>query len=70
MELERIYESQEGQEIYRRRKMRVEHPFGHIKRNLGVGAFLLRGLEGVNAENQYVRNLLQHSQNDKHSGRS
>ena len=30
--------------------MRVEHPFGHIKRNLGVGAFLLRGLEGVNAE--------------------
>ena len=50
MELERIYESQEGQEIYRRRKMRVEHPFGHIKRNLGVGAFLLRGLEGVNAE--------------------
>ena len=50
MELERIYESQEGQEIYRRRKMRVEHPFGHIKRNLGAGAFLLRGLEGANAE--------------------
>jgi transposase len=48
--LERIYESPEGQEIYRRRKMRVEHPFGHIKRNLGAGAFLLRGLEGVNAE--------------------
>lgn len=49
-ELEEIYESNEGQELYKRRKMRVEHPFGHIKRNLGAGAFLLRGLEGVNAE--------------------
>lgn len=49
-ELEKIYESNEGQQIYRRRKLRVEHPFGHIKRNLGAGAFLLRGLEGVNAE--------------------
>lgn len=44
------YQSEEAQQVYRRRKMRVEHPFGHIKRNLGVSAFLLRGLEGVNAE--------------------
>ena len=30
--------------------MRAEHPFGHIKRNLGAGHFLMRGLEGVRAE--------------------
>jgi len=48
--LEKAYESEKGQEIYAKRKMRVEHPFGHIKRNLGAGAFLLRGLAGVNAE--------------------
>jgi transposase len=48
--LEEIYESEEGQKIYEKRKMQVEHPFGHIKRNLGAGAFLLRGLEGVKAE--------------------
>ena len=36
--------------IYQRRKEKVEHPFGHIKSNLGVQAFLLRGLKGVRAE--------------------
>jgi transposase len=40
----------EGQAIYARRKSRVEHPFGHIKRNLGVQAFLLRKFAGVRAE--------------------
>ena len=49
-ELEKLYESTVGQEIYAKRKMKVELPFGHIKRNLGAGTFLLRGLEGVNAE--------------------
>lgn len=48
--LEQIYNSDFGQEIYAKRKMIIEHPFGHIKHNLGVGAFLLRGLEGVKAE--------------------
>lgn len=48
--LAKLYESKKGQQIYEVRKMKVEHPFGHIKRNLGAGAFLLRGLEGVNAE--------------------
>lgn len=48
--LEKYYESEEGQKIYAKRKMRVEHPFGHMKYNLGVGSFLLRGFEGVNAE--------------------
>jgi len=49
-ELEKLYKSKVGQEIYAKRKMKVELPFGHIKRNLGAGTFLLRGLEGVNAE--------------------
>lgn len=44
------YESSAGQAIYARRQCKVEHPFGHIKRNLGVQAFLLRGLSGVRAE--------------------
>ena len=48
--LEKIYESKEGQLLYARRKMLVEHPFGHIKNNLGARSFLLRGIEGVNAE--------------------
>lgn len=37
-------------DIYKLRKEKVEHQFGHIKRNLNGGYFLLRGLEGVNAE--------------------
>lgn len=28
----------------------AEHPFGHLRRNLGVQSFLLRGIEGVRAE--------------------
>ena len=48
--LERYYEQPESQEIYTRRKARVEHPFGHIKRNLGITNFLLRGRESAQAE--------------------
>ena len=40
----------ENQEIYKLRKQKVELPFGHIKHNLGVSGFLLRGLAGVKAE--------------------
>jgi len=36
--------------LLKKRKMRVEHPFGHIKHNLGMRSFLLRGLIGVKAE--------------------
>jgi hypothetical protein len=36
--------------LLRRRKMRAEHPFGHIKHNLGLRIFNLRGLRGVGAE--------------------
>jgi len=51
---------QENRHIYQKRKEKVEHPpsprlrrtspFGHIKANWGVQAFLLRGLKGVRAE--------------------
>ncbi|AQT68886.1 Transposase DDE domain protein [Anaerohalosphaera lusitana] len=48
--LEARYEQPRAQEVYKRRKQKVELPFGHIKRNLKVDSFLLRGLEGVRAE--------------------
>jgi len=44
------YEEFGSQEIYKRRKARVELPFGHIKRNLKTDGFLMRGRNGVNAE--------------------
>jgi len=49
-EFERHYALPESQEIYKLRKEKVELPFGHIKHNLGVSGFLLRGLDGVKAE--------------------
>ena len=48
--LETQYLKDENQEIYKLRKSKVELQFGHIKRNLGAGYFLLRGLEKVKAE--------------------
>jgi hypothetical protein len=48
--LEVQYQEAASQEVYARRKARVEHPFGHIKRNLKTDAFLMRGREGVGAE--------------------
>jgi transposase len=48
--LEQQYEQPDSQEIYKLRKQKVELPFGHIKHNLKVGGFLLRGLDGVKAE--------------------
>jgi transposase len=50
LKLEAQYEEQSSQEIYARRKAKVEHPFGHIKRNLKTNAFLMRGQDGVQAE--------------------
>jgi len=44
------YAEADSQQIYGRRKQRVEHPFGHIKYNLKPNGFLLRGLAGVKAE--------------------
>ena len=48
--LEKQYEQPESQKIYNLRKQKVELPFGHIKHNLKVDGFLLRGLDGVKAE--------------------
>jgi len=48
--LEAQYEEPESQAIYKLRQQKAELPFGHIKRNLKVDAFLLRGLDGVKAE--------------------
>ncbi len=44
------YEQPESQAIYKLRKEKAELPFGHIKRNLKVDAFLLRGRDGTKAE--------------------
>lgn len=48
--LEEQYRESTSQAVYRKRKEKAELPFGHIKRNLGVQAFLLRGREGAGAE--------------------
>jgi transposase len=50
LRLEAQYLQPESQAIYKLRKQKVELPFGHIKRNLGVKEFLLRGVDGVKAE--------------------
>lgn len=48
--LEAQYKTPEAQAIYKQRQQKVEHPFGHWKRNLKMDAFLLRGKEGAEAE--------------------
>jgi transposase len=48
--LRQQFELPAHREVYRRRKETAELPFGHLKRNLGAGQFLLRGLAGVRAE--------------------
>lgn len=48
--LRQQFEPPASRAVYRRRKQTAELPFGHIKRNLGAGQFLLRGLAGVRAE--------------------
>ena len=50
LRFEEEYLKPESREIYKLRQQKAELPFGHIKRNLGVNAFLLRGLKGVRAE--------------------
>lgn len=48
--LQSQFEQPDSQAIYELRKQKAELPFGHIKRNLNAGYFLLRGLDGVRAE--------------------
>jgi transposase len=47
-------EDPERKALIRKRKELVEHPFGTIKRTLGFGHFLQRGLEAVGAEFQFT----------------
>jgi len=48
--LEAQYEQADSQQTYALRKQKAELPFGHIKRNLKLDGFSLRGLVGVRAE--------------------
>jgi transposase len=48
--LEKLYRRPLAQMLMKRRKLRAEHPFGHLKHNLGMRSFLLRGRGGVRAE--------------------
>lgn len=48
--LESDYMKPQFQAIYSLRKQKVELPFGHIRRNLKVDAFLLRGSDGAKLE--------------------
>jgi len=48
--LRAAYNSPQGQDIYKLRKEKVELTFGHFKRNLGAGQFMLRGKHKVDAE--------------------
>jgi transposase len=47
---EACYQDPKAQEIYKKRKEKVELPFGHIKRNLKFDSFLIRGNDGARAE--------------------
>lgn len=49
-QLNAVYRTPQGQQLYIRRKIRSELPFAQIKHNGGVRRFLLRGSKGVNAE--------------------
>lgn len=49
-QLEQIYKSPQGQDIYAQRKQKAELPFGHFKHNLSVNEFLLKGKKGTQAE--------------------
>ena len=44
--------TRENQQLYKQRKMIVEHPFGTVKRTWGYSYFLTRGLDSVAAENK------------------
>ena len=50
LRFEKQFERKKSQKIYKLRQQKVELPFGHIKRNLGVSSFLIRGKEGAKAE--------------------
>lgn len=54
LHFENEYSRPESQDVYKLRQEKVEHPFGHIKRNLKFDSCLIRGLDGANAETSLV----------------
>ena len=48
--LAQIYDSDTGQQIYRLRKQRAEHPFAHFKHHMNMRQLLLRGTAKASAE--------------------
>ena len=52
--IEQRYEQDESRQIYERRKARVEHPFGYIKKVIGFGQFSMRGRQAAVAEASLV----------------
>jgi transposase len=48
--LEKEYALPQNQAIYKKRQQKAEPVYGHIKNNLGVSSFLLRGQDGARAE--------------------
>lgn len=53
-EIDRRLEQPELRKIYDRRKARVEHPFGYVKKAIGFVQFSLRGRLGAQAEASLV----------------
>lgn len=49
-QLATLYESDQGQALYSRRKEVAELPFGHLKKNLGFTQFMMRGRAAASAE--------------------
>lgn len=50
LKFEARYKLPESQAVYKLRKQKSEHSFGHIKRNLKFDGFLMRGRDGANTE--------------------
>jgi transposase len=48
--IEKRFDEPQYRQIYEKRKQRVEHPFGYIKKAIGFSQFGLRGLHGARAE--------------------
>ena len=54
LHFENEYSKPESQSVYKLRQQKVEHPFGHIKRNLKFDSCLMRGRDGAIAETSLV----------------
>lgn len=49
-QVEARYDTEDGKSIYKKRKEKVELPFGHIKRTLNGGAFLVKSIKSAQGE--------------------